>query len=455
MNENAFLLLLSALGTFYFILGFFVSKRVKTTKDYFLAGRNLGLIPVTFSLIGTQLGSGTILGTADFAHQLGYISLLYALGISVGFLLLGCFFASRLRSLNVATTAELFETRYGSTNLKKLASILSIITLFGILIAQVVASKKLIMGLDIYNEYIFVGFWAFIIAYTIIGGLQAVAIIDTVQVLFIIIIFGGIFIYSLSTEPAAFFNFGNLMRVQKFFTPSHVNFASLLPIILMPACFSLIEQDLAQRFFAARTKRIAALSAFGASFFMLFFAIIPMYLGMKARLFGLRLVPGTTPLLSILFFLTNDTVVMLAVCGIIAAITSTADSLLCAISSNVAQDFDLSFTGIKNKLFLSKMVTLIIGVSALIASYYVPQDIINILLGSYEISVSCLLVPLLFCYFKKNVKKQAALFAIIFGFVGFVLFRFYPVALPRELATLLLSLLGYLIGARVKVTAKM
>ena len=451
MNETFFLSLLSGFGIVYFTLGFFISRKVKTTDDYFLAGSNLGLIPVTFSLIATQLGSGTILGTSDFAYNFGYFSLLYAIGMSTGFLLLASGFAARLRSLNVATTAELFETRYGSPGLKKFASLLSIATLFGILLGQIIASKTLIVGLGVYNEYIFLLFWAFIIAYTIIGGLQAVAIVDTLQVIFIIIIFGGIFLYGLSTEQPAFLNITNLKNVQDYFKAPNLTFAKLLPIALMPACYSLIEQDLAQRFFAARTKRIAAISAIGAGTFMILFTFIPMYLGMKARLFGIAIPAGATPIVPVLRILTNDTTAILAVCGIIAAISSTADSLLCAISSNVAQDFDLSFMKIKNKLVISKLTTLIVGVSALGVSYYITKNIIDILIVSYEISVSCLLVPLLFCYFNPQVKKKAALYSVIFGLIGFVLFRYYPVPIPKEVATLLLSLLGYILGAGIKV----
>ena len=50
------------------------------------------------------------------------------------------------------------------------------------------------------------------------------------------------------------------------------------------------------------------------------------------------------------------------------------------------------------------------------------------------------------CYFKKNLNKNAAGLSIIMGFVGFVLFRFYSLPVPKELASLTLSLVGYLIG---------
>src|SRR5580692_2559503 len=163
MNAILFLIIFFVLGTLYFCIGLYASRNVKTNDDYFLASRDLGLLPVTFTLIATQLGGGMLLGTAEQAYRVGLWGILYTLGMSLGFLLLGLGFAAKLRSLNVSTTAELFEIKYGSPTLKKIASLLSVTTMCGILVAQVIASKTLLAGLGINNELIFIAFWAFVI----------------------------------------------------------------------------------------------------------------------------------------------------------------------------------------------------------------------------------------------------------------------------------------------------
>lgn len=446
MNLALFLTVFFSLIGFYFILGFMVSKKIKTTDDYFLAGRNLGFFTVMLTLVATQIGGGMLLGTSQDAYIMGFYGMTYTIGMSLGFLLLGLGFAPKLQSLNVSTTAELFETRYNSISLKKVASLLSIATMFGIVIAQIVASKSLLLGLGVNSELVFLGFWAFIIAYTIIGGLRAVAITDSAQVIFVVLIFGGIFLYALSGEAQSFFSIASMSKIQSMF-PS-ISYTKIIGIALMPALFSLIEQDLAQRFFASRTKKIAAFSAIFASIFLLAFALIPIYFGIKAKMLGIAF--EGSPLIPLLTTLTNEFVLILAICGIIAAITSTGDSLLCAISSNISQDFDLSFLGIKNKLRLSKIVTFLIGILAVAASYFAPKNIIDILVGSYEISVSCLLIPLLVSYFRKNLNKNAAIGSIALGLTGFILFRIFPIPFPREIASLVLSLIGYLVGNKIR-----
>ncbi|MCK5632389.1 sodium:solute symporter family protein [bacterium] len=446
MNSLLFISMFSILGIIYFFLGIYASKSIKTTADYFLAGRNLGFIPVTLTLIATQLGGGMLLGTSAEAYNVGYYGLLYTIGMSMGFILLGLGFAAKLQSLNVATTAELFETRYSSPSLKKVASFLSIITLCGILIGQIVAARSLMLGLGINSELILILFWIGVIAYTMVGGLKAVIITDTFQVGFILLIFAGIFVYALFNEPGSFFSFANIVQQQKLF--SDVSFSALFGVALMPALFSLIEQDLAQRFFAARTKKIAAYAAIGASIFLILFSLVPIYFGIKAKMIGIT-VQGS-PLIPVIGNLAGEFILVLATCAIVAAITSTADSLLCAISSNIAQDFKPAFLQEKNSLSFSKWVTLITGIVAIIASYLVPQNIISILKGSYEISVSCLLVPLLFSYFKKDLNKNAALGSIAMGAVGLILFRMYPISFPREIVTLSMSLAGYALGNTIK-----
>jgi SSS family solute:Na+ symporter len=448
MNISLFLIISSVLTIFYFFVGLYASKNIKSTSDYFLAGRNLGLGSIAFTLIATQLGGGMLLGTAQEAYQSGIYGILYTLGMVIGFFILAAGVAAKMQTLGVSTTAELFETKYKSASLKRFASLLSVITMSGILLAQVVGSKALIIGLGVQNEPLFIGLWIFIIAYTMIGGLYAVVLTDIFQVLIILAVFLAIFGYSIWLEPSSFFTWNGLTAMQSQFAQTKMGLSEFVATLSMPILFSLIEQDLAQRFFAARTKTIAGLSALIAGICLILFSLVPIYLGAKAKLLGLPLIPGASPLMPVLELLTNELVLVLAVCAIIAAITSTADSLLCAISSNIALDFDLSWTGVKDPVKRSQVITLFIGTAALLGSYFVPQQIIPIMIESYAISVSCLLVPLLFAYFKKEVKKSAAIGAVAAGLVTFVAIQFWNTELPKSLLPVALSLVAYLICDR-------
>jgi len=434
----------------YFVVGLYASRYVSTTCDYFLAGRSLGIIAVTFTLVATQLGGGMITGTSGQAYLYGFYGLFYTLSMALGFLMLAAGFARLLQRLNVATTAEIFETRYGSRALRKLASILSILTLSGLLIGQIVASRGIILGWLGNSELALVCIWVALIAYTVVGGLYAVVLTDIYQVLIIVAIFSAIFIYCLLTEPSWFASFPSLGFMQKnYFTDLSILDTRFLSVMIMPALFSLIEQDLAQRFFAARSRTVATFSALFAGLFLIAFAMVPIYLGMQARLTGVQM-PMESSMMGYLENVTSDFVVLLAACALMAAFISTADSLLCAISSNVAQDFDLSGVlhrfGLKSKLAYSKVVTLCIGAGALAASYFVPKNVIDILASSYALSVNALLVPSLFAYFSPNVKKEAAIAAIVIGLGTYALMPFWDTQLPKAIIPLMASLIAYGVG---------
>src|SRR5262249_44345382 len=153
-----------------------------------------------------------------------------------------------------------------------------------------------------------------------------ITINDMVQMAIIISTFGGIFAYLLFNEPASLWN--TFTSQTTVFQAQQLSLASVSSIILMPGLFSLIEQDLAQRFFASRTKAVATTSAFIAALFLMLFAVIPVYLGMQAKLTGIAVPEGANPLIALLQSLLPQYIFAIALCAIVAAIISTADALM-------------------------------------------------------------------------------------------------------------------------------
>lgn len=442
INTTLFFIFLISFALVYLAVGLWASRSVRTLQNYFLANRNLSIFQLTFALIASQLGSGMILGTAYRAYHIGIWGILYSVGMSIGFIILGCGLASRMRGLNIATTAEIFETHYNSVRLKMFASALSVISLWGILVAQIVASKTLFAGLEITDPYIFICCWLFVICYTMLGGLQSIVMVDIAQVSFIITVFIAAVWYTLPSAPT----FMQLSDIQQATFDNNTTMAMLAPALFIPILFSLIEQDLAQKFFAAKTKSVATISALLAGLFLILFSCIPLFFGMLAKITAVNVPSQANPLVTVLLTLCPHTLFLLVVCGIIAAITSTANSLMCAISSNIVQDFE-SCLNLKNqKLFITKIISSIIGISALSASYFMTGDIISILEESYRISVVCLLVPTLLAYFGKKSPAASAWAACLTGFVGYVVMSIYPLSpILNYILPLTASCFGYFV----------
>jgi SSS family solute:Na+ symporter len=408
--------------------------------------RSFGVLPITLTLIATQLGGGMLLGSAQEAYTNGLYGIFYALSIIFGFLLLGSGIAGRLQALKVTTTAQLFESVYNAPHLKKIASLLSVLTLSGLFISQMVGSRALLCSLQITNVTIFIFFWLAIIISAMIGGLKSIIWTNFIQISYIFFIFSGIFIYCLTQEQFPLSCLPCLESLQESLQSLDTTSAAFATTLMMPALYCLIEQDVAQRFFAARTKKVAVMAAIFASILFFFFALIPVYFGIKARVLNLPLQADASPLLPAITYLTNEIFAALAACGVLIAITSTANSLLCAIGSNIMQDFGPTHIKADKMLFVSKIITLTVGTSCLIVSFYMPTSLISIIINSYAISVVCLLVPLLFAYYNHTLPKTAAVYAILGGGIAYIGANIFFSTLPKEGVALLFSLAGFLIG---------
>lgn len=440
-----FYAVLFGLACLYLAVGLWAASSVRTLKNYFLADRNLGIFKLTIVLIASQLGSGIILGTAYRAYFIGFWGLLYTTGISLGFIILGCGLAARMRSLNISTTAEIFQTHYGSNQLKMIASVISIISLWGIVVAQMVASKALFIGLKVTDPYIFISFWSFMIAYNMIGGLASIVLVDIVQVAFIATVFVWAFKWTLSATIIKYITPIKLAFVQNrlFKAPGNIN--TMFPVFFMTALFSLIEQDVAQKFFAAKTRATATIASLLAACVLILFSCIPIYFGIMAKIKNADISNGANPLISVLEELCPEWLFLLTICAILAAIMATTSSLLCAISSNVVQDFTVYLHFENKKLWITKIISLLVSVSALAACAFIDGDIIEILETSYRFSVICLFVPICIAYLSKPMPATPAWSSICAGAISYMLLHFTTLSVTaRDLTALSCSLLGFL-----------
>lgn len=447
--ETLFLVALATLFIGYCCIGLFASRNISTSTDYFLAGKSLSVHTIVATLLATQVGGGMFLGTAQDPIR----GLLYNGGMVLGFLVLGLGLAAHLQRFKVTTVGEIFDKTYNSPLLHQLTALLAAASMCGIIISQIIAAKSvLITFAGVNSEIVFLLFWALVLAYTMIGGLAAVVIADFIQIIVIVTVFSGICLYSLYTNPVPFFSIQTSTHIQTMLTQNQLSWGQAFKIFSMPVFFSIIEQDLAQRFFAAKTERAAAVAALFASVLLLLFSFVPFYLGLQAQLTHIIIPEGVNPLLPVLKTITSPMVFVFAVCALLSAITSTTDSLLCAVSAALTTALTRFNTNVKPSIHVSRTVTFLCGIFTLVASYFVPTNIIDVLIASYELSVACLFVPLFFCFITKDLRREAALTSALFGGLGFIFFLFntnthlQPYSI---IITLIFSLLGYGIGFKL------
>jgi SSS family solute:Na+ symporter len=324
---------------------------------------------------------------------------------------------------------------YGSALLRKIASVLSVVSLFMILSGQIIASHKFLAAIGLQSSVLFALFWGIIIWYTAQGGLRAVIATDVVQATFFSIVFLGCLGYVL---------FAGLMPALALSMESFaLGSSKLTGWLLMPLLYMIIEQDMGQRCFAGKSPRIVSKAAIWAGIGTMIVSVIPIAFGILAKSAGLKIPAGASVLMTSIVYATNPWIAAIAGCAILAAIISTATSLINAISSNLSQDFEF-LRGQKN-LRAIRALTVGVSIAGLLVAFSF-NNVVSMLILSYELFVSCLFIPIIIALFKKRGEFVSGLLSILFGMGSFCLFKIIPAPLPSEITSILVSLLGYMCG---------
>lgn len=165
------------------VIGVYISRRVKITSDFLIAGRKLGLPLTTATLAAVQLGAGVILGGAELGAESGvWPGMWYGIGCGGGLILAGILVASKLRKHKGIVPLDFFADRYGERKWVRIWGWLSNIpSLLGIFVAQLMAAGSIfsVFGFSYTQGIIIIGI--VIVLYSVMGGMWGVVVTDFVQ----------------------------------------------------------------------------------------------------------------------------------------------------------------------------------------------------------------------------------------------------------------------------------
>jgi len=185
------------LVTAYFVamiaIGVWASKKIQSMSDYVIAGRTLGFWVFTFLMIGSVASGMSLLGVSGLGYKYAWPTIWEQLAVplSIGFCII--FFGVKLYAIsknsNFLTVQDYFAMRYESeTGLRGLSAIAGIAVSLIYLAGQYTAISIVLMWLFGIPHWIALLLGAAIVtAYTVIGGLYAVAWTTLVQGLILIV----------------------------------------------------------------------------------------------------------------------------------------------------------------------------------------------------------------------------------------------------------------------------
>jgi SSS family solute:Na+ symporter len=185
-----------ALGLILYVLvttavSFFWMTRVRKPTDYLVAGRGLPYWVLTGTIIGTCIGTGVIIGGTGLAYKHGWAGSAYPLGLGLGTLVTGLFFA-RMRRYRFMTLSEEIACYYERSRvIVEFSNITLFLSQLCWLTVQVMGGAAVVWavtGMDLKKCVAVAGCAK--AAISIPGGLKAVVYTDVLQTIILFCGFG-------------------------------------------------------------------------------------------------------------------------------------------------------------------------------------------------------------------------------------------------------------------------
>lgn len=170
------------------VVGIIIARRIKGSDDYLAGGRSMPFWLVTATLFATWWCGGVVLGASGAAYYDGFMGAIYdPYGAGLTLILAGAFTMKIVHDAKVNSLAEFYSCRYGSWA-SKFSGIVIIPAYTAFVTGQLVAIGKVMQSMLGWNYGVSILIGTLIIlAYTVLGGILAVAWTDFIQVILLLI----------------------------------------------------------------------------------------------------------------------------------------------------------------------------------------------------------------------------------------------------------------------------
>jgi SSS family solute:Na+ symporter len=190
-------------AVFIIVLAQWVSREKagheKDTRDYFLAGKALPWWAIGASLVAANISAEQIIGMSGSGFAIGLGIASYEWLAAITLLVVGKYFLPIFLRHNIYTMPQFLEQRYDNSVRMVLAvfwiSVYVLVNLTSVLWLGALAINS-ITGVDITTAILILGVLA--AAYSLYGGLKAVALTDIIQV--VLLVLGGLFIVYITMD---------------------------------------------------------------------------------------------------------------------------------------------------------------------------------------------------------------------------------------------------------------
>jgi SSS family solute:Na+ symporter len=429
-------------------IGVWSRRRAGSQDGFFVANRKGTLPLITGSLLATAVGGSCTVGMAGLGFGQGLTGAWWLLVGSVGLVILGGFFAKKVRGTALYTLPELAERQY-DRRVGLAASILIVIAWIGVVAGQIVAAGKVlsILGTGSVTFWMIV-FTAVFVIYAILGGQFSIIRTDVFQSA---ILFAGIFV----ALALVFSHVGALEGLKFSLPPSYFSFPvspefnwkMLISLLILVGATYVVGPDIYTRLFCAKEEKTAQVSAFLAAFLFIPLAFAVTLIGMSAKVLYPQ-IAAEQAFPRVIAGVLSPGLSGLILAALVAALMSSADTCLLSQSVILTEDIFKRFHSSldeRKTILLTRLSLIVLGLTAL-GLAIVLEGVISSLLFAYTIFTCGLVVPVIAGFYKERLKvtPQGALAALTGGGIIGLLGKIPGLDIPLKED---LGLIGFAISA--------
>lgn len=400
-------------------IGAWSKRRVANQNAFFVANRRGTTLLITGSLLATAVGGSATVGMAGLGFSQGLTGAWWLLVGSIGLLLLGFFFAKKVRNTALYTLPELVGKQYDD-RVCLAASTLIVIAWMGVVAGQIVAAGTILSILGVSSlASVMIIFTVVVVIYAILGGQISVLRTDVFQAA---ILFVGIFV----ALALVFSRVGGLNGLKtslpsiyfSFPLSSEFSWKMLMHLLILVGATYVVGPDIYTRLFCARSGHVARKSAFLGALLVLPLAFAITLIGMGARVLYPE-IPAEQAFPQIINGIAPPGLTGLIFAALLAALMSSADTCLLSQSVILTEDIFKRFFPLlsdEKTILLTRFSIAMLGFMSLCLALAL-KEVISALLFAYTIFTCGLVVPVVAGFYKQKLKvtSQGALVALIGG----------------------------------------
>jgi solute:Na+ symporter, SSS family len=407
--------------TLYFVLliviGVQTIRRISDADDFAVAGNRI-IWPVFFgSLAASFLGGGASLGNAGATFRNGYVYMFAFFAFAVQTLLVGAFVAPRLkRYAGAHTVGDVMDAHYGKAA-RGLTGVLSLALCAGILGAQALAIGTVVNAtIDLPTIPSIIVGMGVVVLYSTFGGAWAVIQTDMLQFVFL-----GVFLPL--TLIIGVYKAGGPAELLSSVPDLHTSFlgdwqlSAFISLFLAFLLGETLVPPYTQRTFSTPDSAHARRGFMLVGFFSFAFFFVTASIGLVALVLFPEIAADQS-LPTVVMQLMPIGLIGLVVAALLAVVMSTASSYLNSVAvvfvKDIYQPFVRPDLSMRNKLWLERGLSLVVGVAATLFAISVPS-IVDALVYSYSFWAPTVIIPLIAAVLFGARSRPAALAAILAG----------------------------------------